>query len=174
MGNLLGFGVRAIKRARRTVLGGFIIEVGVTGVTGFFLLIFRNQIVGIFANDDKEVAREAAEAIVFVASYQIFDGLQNVGAACLRAFGRQNVGSIIHLIGYYIVGLPLGAWLGLGKPHWGLAGLWAGAAIALACTATAELAFAFSINWENEVERMQQREADEEEDEDSDTADDNA
>lgn len=121
--------------------------------------------------DDKEVAREAADALVFVASYQVFDGLQNVGAACLRAFGRQNVGSVIHLIGYYMVGLPLGAWLGLGR-GWGLAGLWAGAAIALACTAAAELAFAFSIDWEAEVVRMQQREADEDEGDDEDSSDD--
>lgn len=165
VGNLLGFGTRAIKRARRTVRAGFVLEIAVSGTTGALLLIFRNKIALIFT-DDKKVAREAAEAAIFVASYQVFDGLQNVGAACLRAFGRQNVGSIIHLFGYYFAGLPLGAYLGLGSPRWGLSGLWAGAAVALAFTSAAELLFAFTIRWESEVERVQAREADELSDED--------
>jgi MATE family multidrug resistance protein len=165
VGNLLGFGTRAIKRARRTVRAGFVLEIAVAGTTGGLLLIFRNHIALLFT-DDKKVAKEAAEAAIFVASYQVFDGLQNVGAACLRAFGRQNVGSIIHFVGYYVIGLPFGAYLGLGKPHWGLAGLWAGAAVALACTAAAELLFAFTIRWESEVERVQAREIDELSDED--------
>jgi MATE family multidrug resistance protein len=148
------------------VRAGFVLEIAVAGTTGLLLLIFRNKIALIFT-DDKKVAREAAEAAIFVASYQVFDGLQNVGAACLRAFGRQNVGSIIHFVGYYVVGLPLGAYLGLGAPRWGLSGLWAGAAIALACTSAAELLFAFTIRWESEVERVQAREADELSDSDS-------
>lgn len=141
------------------MLAGLCLEVLVAGSTGLAVLVFRNQIAGIFT-DDKDVAREAAEAAVFVASYQVFDGLQNVGAACLRAFGRQNIGSLIHFVGYYIVGLPIGAWLGLGRPQWGLSGLWAGAALSLACTSAAEIAFAATIKWEAEVERVQLREED--------------
>lgn len=169
VGNLLGHGSRGIPRARQSVKAGFLLEVLVAGSTGLTLLIFRYQIARIFT-DDKDVAREAAEAAVFVASYQVFDGLQNVGAACLRAFGRQNIGSIIHFVGYYLVGLPIGAWLGLGRPHWGLSGLWAGAALALACTSAAELLFAATIKWEAEVERVQLREEDmtDSEDEDED------
>ncbi|KAL1404977.1 ethionine resistance protein [Vanrija albida] len=168
VGNLLGFGARAIKRAKMTVRAGFFLEILVSGTCGALVLIYRHQLPYIFT-DDKAVADVAAAAAVFVASYQVFDGLQNVGAACLRAFGRQNVGSIIHFVGYYLVGLPLGAWLGLGSPHWGLSGLWAGAAIALGCTAASELLFAATIKWEDEVERVQQREigsdSDEEEEE---------
>lgn len=143
---------------------GFVLEILVAGSTGLVVLIWREKIALIFT-DDREVAKEAAQAAIFVASYQLFDGLQNVGAACLRAFGRQNVGSVIHFIGYYVVGLPIGAYLGLGPPHWGLAGLWAGAALALACTSAAELLIAFNIHWENEVERVQARETDESSDE---------
>ncbi|TXT04828.1 hypothetical protein VHUM_04096 [Vanrija humicola] len=157
VGNLLGFGARAIKRAKMTVRAGFFLEILVSGTCCILVLIYRHQLPYIFT-DDKAVAEVASNAAVFVASYQVFDGLQNVGAACLRAFGRQNVGSIIHFVGYYLVGLPLGAWLGLGSPHWGLSGLWAGAAIALACTAASELLFAATIKWEDEVERVQQRE----------------
>lgn len=170
VGNLLGFGLRAIKRAKRSVRAGFILEVLVAGTTGLLVLIFRHQIANFFTSD-KEVADEAARAAVFVASYQIFDGLQNVGAACLRAFGRQNVGSIIHFIGYYVVGLPIGAWLGISK-GWGLAGLWAGAAIALACTSSAELGVAFSINWEDEVLKVQMREMESDEEEETESEDD--
>lgn len=170
VGNLLGFGLRAIKRARRTVRAGFVLELCVAGTTCLAVLIFRKKIALLFT-DDKKVAAEAADAAIFVACYQIFDGLQNVGAACLRAFGRQNMGSIIHLFGYYFLGLPIGAWLGLGSPHWGLKGLWAGAAIALAFTSAAELLIAFNIDWEAEVERVQAREAEESEDEEGDDDD---
>ncbi|BEJ14558.1 hypothetical protein CspHIS471_0403250 [Cutaneotrichosporon sp. HIS471] len=166
VGNLLGHGTRGIPRARRTVVAGLSLEVLVAGSTGLAVLIFRYQLARIMT-DDEDVVEVAAQAAVFVASYQVFDGLQNVGAACLRAFGRQNIGSIIHFIGYYMVGLPIGAYLGLGPPGWGLSGLWAGAALSLACTSAAEIAFAATIKWEAEVERVQLREEDMSDSEDS-------
>ncbi|GMK58718.1 hypothetical protein CspeluHIS016_0601600 [Cutaneotrichosporon spelunceum] len=167
VGNLLGHGTRGIPRARKTVGAGLLLEVLVSGSTGLSVLIFRYQLARLLTKDEAVVSI-AAKAAIFVASYQIFDGLQNVGAACLRAFGRQTTGSIIHFVGYYIIGLPIGAYLGLGPPGWGLSGLWAGAALSLACTAAAELAVALTIKWEHEVERVQLREEDMSDSEDSD------
>jgi MATE family multidrug resistance protein len=101
---------------------------------------------------------------IFLASYQAFDGLQNVGAALLRAFGRQNIGSVIHIVCYYVLGLPFGTWLALGSPHWGLRGLWAGQAAALGMIAGMELTVAMRVRWEGEVEKVMERGAADSED----------
>ncbi|KAL7421401.1 ethionine resistance protein [Cryptotrichosporon argae] len=168
IGNLLGLGHGAIRRARRTLRAAFTLELAVTCTIAAAVMLGRRHIVYIFT-DDAEVADLAADVAIFLASYQIFDGLQNVGAACLRAFGRQTVGSTIHLGGYYLFGLPFGAWLALGRPAWGLKGLWAGQACALAMTAVLELTVSLRIRWEGEVERVIRRGEEERGREETDT-----
>ncbi|KAK4687974.1 anaphase-promoting complex subunit 2, partial [Tremellales sp. Uapishka_1] len=164
VGNLLGLGVTAIPRAKRTLRAAFILELMVTFTFGALVLIFRHQIALIFT-DDRRVAQLAAETAIYLASYQAFDGLQNVGAALLRAFGRQNIGSVIHLVCYYILGLPFGSWLALGRPGMGLKGLWAGQAAALALTSMMELTVAMNVRWEGEVKRVEDRGAESENEE---------
>ena len=58
-------------------------------------------------------------------TFQIFDGLQVVGGGLMRGMGRPKAGAIVNLIGFYVIGLPLG-WL-LGFPmELGIMGIWWG------------------------------------------------
>ena len=46
----------------------------------------------------------------------------------LRGSGRQYIGAITNFIGYYIIGIPLGAVLGF-KTTLGIIGIWIGMTI---------------------------------------------
>jgi MATE family multidrug resistance protein len=74
---------------------------------------------------DAAVIAAAATILRVAAFFQLFDGLQIVVTGSLRGAGDTRTPMVCHLIGYWVIGLPLGALLcfgrGLGAP-----GLWMG------------------------------------------------
>ncbi|TCR65021.1 MATE family efflux transporter [Bosea sp. BK604] len=80
------------------------------------------------------VAGLAMHFLVFAAIFQIADGAQVVGASILRGLGDTRVPMILAGIGYWGIGLPLSATLGLWTPLAG-SGIWIGLAIGLSVVA---------------------------------------
>ena len=64
------------------------------------------------------------------AAFQIFDGTQVVGCGVLRGMGRTRPAMVFNFVSYWVLALPLGAWLGFSR-GWGLAGIWWGLALGL-------------------------------------------
>jgi MATE family multidrug resistance protein len=79
---------------------------------------------------DADVAKLVADTLPITAAFQLFDAFATVANGILRGLGRQDVGGVISLVVYYIVGLPISFWLGF-TLHWDLMGLWAGPALGL-------------------------------------------
>ncbi len=77
------------------------------------------------------VVIHAASTLLFVAAFfQLFDGLQAVATGGLRGAGDTRTPLLCHFIYYWVVGLPLGAFLCF-REGWGARGLWTGLSIAL-------------------------------------------
>ncbi|MFK7929399.1 MAG: MATE family efflux transporter [Myxococcota bacterium] len=68
------------------------------------------------------------------AGFALFDGTQVVAFGVLRGAGDTTVPAIANIVGYYLVGLPLGAVLLFGFDM-GAVGVWIGLATALFCVA---------------------------------------
>ncbi|MGH9708681.1 MAG: MATE family efflux transporter [Candidatus Acidiferrales bacterium] len=86
-------------------------------------------IVRIYSPDPSLVP--AASGLLFVgAFFQLFDGIQTVATGALRGAGDTRTPMTCHLIFYWLVGLPTGAWLCF-HFGWGAKGLWAGLSLAL-------------------------------------------
>jgi MATE family multidrug resistance protein len=74
-----------------------------------------------------------------VAAFEVFDGIQTVSTGALRGLGETRVPMLANLVGYWVLGLPLG--LGLCFVlHRGIFGLWIGLTLALIVVATTLLA----------------------------------
>jgi multidrug resistance protein, MATE family len=88
------------------------------------LLTIPEWIARVFTPDAAVIAT-AATILRVAAFFQLFDGLQIVVTGSLRGAGDTRTPMVCHLIGYWVIGLPLGAMLcfsrGLGAP-----GLWMG------------------------------------------------
>lgn len=64
------------------------------------------------------------------AAFQLFDGFQTVATGALRGLGDTRTPMFCHFTAYWIIGLPLGAWLCF-RRGWGAFGLWSGLSLAL-------------------------------------------
>ena len=75
--------------------------------------------------DEPEVTVIAVALIPIAGVFQVFDGLQVVAAGVLRGIADTTVPFLANLLAFWVVGIPLGVWLGFGTAA-GPVGLWWG------------------------------------------------
>jgi MATE family multidrug resistance protein len=76
----------------------------------------------------------ASSLIPIAGVFQVFDGLQVVGAGILRGMGDTRAPLLVNLLGFWTIGLPVSIALGFGTAA-GPRGLWWGLVAGLAATA---------------------------------------
>ncbi len=122
VGFALGRGDRhAAARAGWTALG---LGAAMMSAAAIVLLTVPEWIARLFTPDAAVIAM-AATILRVAAFFQLFDGLQIVVTGSLRGAGDTRTPMVCHLIGYWVIGLPLGAMLCFGRGL-GAAGLWMG------------------------------------------------
>jgi MATE family multidrug resistance protein len=77
-----------------------------------------------------EVIAAAVPLLLVGAAFQFFDGVQVTATGALRGAGNTHAGLYVQVVGYWVVGLPLGLWLGFERKM-GAVGLWIGLAAGL-------------------------------------------
>ena len=113
------------------VAGGTAIFIGAAFMTlmGVVLLVVPRWIARIYTTDET-VIRNAGMLLAAGAAFQLFDGIQSVATGALRGTGDTRTPMLCHFTAYWIIGLPLGAWLCF-RRGWGALGLWIGLSLAL-------------------------------------------
>jgi MATE family multidrug resistance protein len=91
--------------------------------------------------------------LLIVAAFQVFDGIQTVTTGALRGLGETRAPMLANLVGYWVLGLPLGLTLcfALG---WGVYGLWIGLTLALIV-----IALTLLVCWKRDAARLASRAA---------------
>lgn len=120
-------------RARRSAGAGLLLAAGVMSVTAVIFLTVPETLARIYT-DDLEVMALAALLIPVAGVFQVVDGLQVVATGALRGVGDTLAPMLIGLLGFWLIGLPIGVWLGFGR-DWGAVGLWWGLAAGLGAVA---------------------------------------
>ena len=93
------------------------------------LLIFPRLIARMYTPDES-VIHMTIVLLAAGAAFQLFDGLQTVATGALRGAGDTRTAMLCHFTAYWVIGLPLGAWLCF-RRGWGAFGLWSGLSLAL-------------------------------------------
>ncbi len=140
IGNLIGAGER--QCAQRAAWCAFLLGGLVMSLFGLCFASLRDSLPRLYTHEPT-VALAAAAILPIAAAFQVFDGLQVVGAGILRGMGRTLPAAWFNLAAYYVLALPLGWWLAFERDM-GLAGLWWGLATGLAIVAMALLAW---VHW---------------------------
>jgi MATE family multidrug resistance protein len=95
------------------------------------------RLVTVFLADVPQNAVTIALAVSFVrvaAAFQLVDGAQVIGAGMLRGLHDTRWPLIFALVGYWGIGLGIGAWLAFAA-DWKGVGIWVGLASGLAAVA---------------------------------------
>ena len=103
------------------------------------------QLISFFINvkapENRAVIITATHFIFFAALFQLTDGAQAVAAGMLRGLYDTRTPMLLALIGYWLIGVPVGAWLAFGLDMEGV-GIWIG----LVCGLTV-VAILMTLRW---------------------------
>lgn len=124
--------------ARQAATAALVTGVGFMGLMAIVLLVAPGLIARIYTTDASVIAI-AVILIPLAGFFQVFDGMQVVCGGILRGLGDTHSPLIANIVGFWVLGLPLGLWLGLRLGH-GPAGLWWGLVAGLAVVGLALLA----------------------------------
>jgi multidrug resistance protein, MATE family len=117
-------GRKAPAEAASAGWAAILLGAGAMAVFSAILLLFPHLIATGFTADRAVIA--ATVPLLFVAAiFQFFDGLQITANGALRGAGNTHAGLIVQIIGYWIIGLPIGYLFGF-RLHYGAVGLWIG------------------------------------------------
>ena len=127
VGHAVGAGDRA--RARRAGWLALAIGTGFMLLAGVVLFVAPRPLIELYTSDPRVLA--VGPTLLWVAAaFQIFDGIQTVSTGALRGLGETRIPMLANLVGYWVLGLPLGFLLCF-VLHWGIFGLWIGLTLAL-------------------------------------------
>jgi MATE family multidrug resistance protein len=101
-------------------------------VAALLFLTLPRTLVAWFTSDATVVAA-GASLLAVAALFQLFDGMQVVATGALRGAGNTRAPLLWNLVGYWVLGLPIGAWLCFSQGL-GAVGLWIGLLVGLTVT----------------------------------------
>jgi MATE family multidrug resistance protein len=122
VGNLRGAG--DLSGARQAGFAAYWLAFAFMGTMGLLLVLLRH-LIPTYYNTDPAVVAQAATLLAIAAAFQVSDGLQVVGLGALRGLEDVKVPSVVALLAYWAVALPLGYGLGFGLKL-GAPGIWLG------------------------------------------------
>lgn len=126
-------GLGDARGARRAGFAAYLLTFIFMGGMGLLLVLGRHFIPQ-FYNSDPAVGAQAATLLLIAALFQVSDGLQVVGLGALRGLEDVKVPSVVALLSYWVLALPMSYALGFGL-GWGAAGVWTGLLLGLSAVA---------------------------------------
>ncbi len=131
----LGYGRKDAQAIHRAGWSAFVMGVGFMAVMALTLLIFPEQLIGVFIDrslpENAAVVAIASSFLIVAAVFQIADGAQVVSAGMLRGLQDTTVPMIMAGVGYWGIGIGIGSLLAFKFGMQGV-GIWIGLAVGLA------------------------------------------
>lgn len=117
-------GSKSFTDLRRSAIASYHVVILFMSLTAILFILANNLLPYIFT-DDIAVIQIAAQLLILAGFFQLFDGTQVVGLGVLRGIGDVNVPTFITFLSYWVIGIPLGYFLGIYMGI-GVKGIWYG------------------------------------------------
>lgn len=131
VGNQLGLKNR--EGIRIAGFSAFVMVLVFMSISAICFILFRD-ILPVFFNKEREVVTIASSLLIVAAFFQLSDGVQVVGLGVLRGIKDVKLPTVVTLIAYWGVGLPM-SYVFAFILDYGVMGIWYGLSIGLTITA---------------------------------------
>jgi MATE family multidrug resistance protein len=118
------FGKQGFIELRKSAIASYHIIIAFMSLTAIMFVLANNLLPYIYT-EDKAVVAIAGQLLIIAGFFQLFDGTQVVGLGVLRGIGDVNIPTLITFIAYWVIGIPLGYFLGITMGI-GVNGIWYG------------------------------------------------
>ena len=122
-------GLKNKEGVRTAGFSAFVIVMVFMGLMATSFILLRNYLPSLFTKD-ADVINIASSLLVIAAFFQLSDGIQVVGLGALRGVKDVKIPTVITLIAYWVIGLPMSYVFGF-KLNMGVQGIWYGLSIGL-------------------------------------------
>jgi MATE family multidrug resistance protein len=142
--------------AQRSARTSFLLTVVFQIIFIAIVVPFKESLGRLFTNDE-DVTNLVADIIPIWCIFMIGDSIQAVTGGVLRGLGRQKLCLLLNILGFWVLGVPIGATLSFAASL-GVFGLWWGLVIGIYSTAIIGLLILrFRIDWRKEAENSIKR-----------------
>ncbi|XP_060941418.1 multidrug and toxin extrusion protein 1 [Limanda limanda] len=153
VGNALGAGHTA--RAVVTCKVALVLA-GLLAVLQGIVLAGCKPYLGYIFTSDENIVKLVSGSLTVQTFLQFFDAILCVCSGILVGSGMQKIAALSHLVGYYIIALPVGIAL-MFAAELRILGFWLGLLICLVFETGLFLALIFKLNWKKVTQKAQQR-----------------
>lgn len=129
----LAIGKKDLKLARIIGTLSILLGGGLMGISAIVIVLFPQQISQIYTNDPELIAL-TSQFLIWVAVFQISDGVQVSAVGVLRGFKDTKFPMITNIFSYTLLGFGSGLFMGI-YLDWGPRGLWYGTIVGLTSAA---------------------------------------
>ncbi|MBN3299663.1 S47A1 protein, partial [Amia calva] len=150
VGNALGAGNKenAKLSAKIGIASAILVSVFVAAIIGG-----TKDVIAYVFTYDPEIRERVSQVMVLYAPFHLFDAAACVTAGVVRGAGKQKIGAMGILVGYYFIGLPIGISL-MFAAHMGIIGLWTGLLICVALQSCFLIVFIIKMNWNKATDEV--------------------
>ncbi|XP_027874986.1 multidrug and toxin extrusion protein 1 [Xiphophorus couchianus] len=147
VGNALGAGniEQAKLSCKVPIVCAFIIACVVGAILGAC-----KDIIGYIFTSDQDILLRVSDVMIIFCFTHLCDAVAGVTGGVLRGAGKQLIGALCNLVGYYVIGFPIGVSL-MFAAKMGIIGLWTGLTVCVLMQSIFFLIHVSKLNWEKAV-----------------------
>ncbi|KAM3601938.1 uncharacterized protein V6R79_021579 [Siganus canaliculatus] len=105
-----------------------------------------NDVIGYIFTTERDIIQRVAVLIKLYSFIHIADCFAGVTGGIVRGAGKQKVGAVCALVGYYCIGFPVGVAL-MFPAKMGIVGVWLGFLICVSIQAIFFMFYLYKLNW---------------------------
>ncbi|XP_059207193.1 multidrug and toxin extrusion protein 1-like [Centropristis striata] len=109
------------------------------------------DVIGYIFTTEKEIIQRVADVLKMYGFIHVAEAFAGVTGGIVRGAGKQKIGAVCNLVGYYFIGFPIGVSL-MFPVKMGIVGLWSGFLICVLIQSVFFIIFLCKLNWKKATE----------------------